>query len=439
MSKRNKKSRTETTEETGRYVIFFHRNALSDLAKVARDVAGITMTSTAEEAEAVIASGALHEQDTVVLPTLGVAISASPLEQIKRLDVGDWSPVRRIRKEYVFRISPSSDSNLVNVSTEFLRGYRAGVNAVTSELMGVARDIETEILAETPFSNTENFTWGLQATLVDKTHLTGKGVRIAVLDTGFDEEHPDFATRGVVSKNFIAGVATAKDDNGHGTHCLGTVGGPKTPAVGRRYGIATDASLFVGKVMKANGKGNELDILAGIQWALQNKCRIISMSFGKAIDSGQLPDPDYEEIGGIALDLNCLLIAAAGNGSQRPGKVVPVEMPANSKTVLAVGAIDRRLNLYRGSNSGINPGGGGIDLVGPGVEVYSSKPLPPNPHYGNNDGTSMATPHVAGIAALLMEADPNATAEQIWTRLTQAAKRLSLPNRDVGSGLVQIV
>jgi subtilisin family serine protease len=148
------------------------------------------------------------------------------------------------------------------------------------------------------------------------------------------------------------------------------------------------------------------------------------------------PDADYDEIGAIALSKNCLLVAAAGNDSMRPNEIDPVAMPANAKTFMAVGAINRRLGLYPKGNGGVNANGGNIDLVAPGVDVRSSKPLSII-EYGLGSGTSMATPHVAGLAALMMESAPSATAEQIWTRLTQNARRLPLPNTDVGAGLAQ--
>lgn len=420
--------------ETDRYIIFFHPEALPDTARMAENVAGIAMASTAEDAELATASGAWREMSTVVVPTLGVAIASAEQEQISRLQVGAGAPIRYIRKEYIFQIA---DPGFVGVSTDYLRGYQAGVNALVTEMIGRTQpETEAEVLAATSFRDNEDFTWGLQATGVDRSGLTGRGVRVAILDTGFDMQHPDFLTRVMESKSFIEGVATAQDDNGHGTHCLGTLGGPRVPGAAPRYGIATDAQLFVGKVMKENGKGREGDILHGIGWAIQNNCRIISLSLGKPVASGASPDADYEEIGALALSKNCLLIAAAGNDSDRPRPIKPVDLPANSRTIMAVGAINRRLELYPQSNGGLNPNGGGIDLVGPGVEVRSSKRLPTR--YGNDTGTSMATPHVAGIAALLMEADPAATAEQIWTRLTQTAKRLPLASSDVGNGLVQV-
>jgi len=421
-------------EETGRYLIFFHPEALPDTARMAENVAGITMAATAEDAELATASGEWREMDTVVVPALGVAIASAEQEQISRLQIGAGALIRYVRKEYIFQIA---HPDFVSVSTDYLRGYQAGVNDLVAEMIGQTQpEAEAAVLAATSFRNNEDFTWGLQATGVDRSNLTGRGVRVAILDTGFDMHHPDFLTRVMESKSFIEGVATARDDNGHGTHCLGTLGGPRVPGKAPRYGIATDAQLFVGKVMKENGKGREGDILHGIGWAIQNNCRIVSLSLGKPVARGASPDTDYEQIGALAPSKNCLLIAAAGNDSDRPRPIKPVDLPANSRTIMAVGAIDRHLDLYPKSNGGLNPNGGGIDLAGPGVEVHSSERLPTG--YGDESGTSMATPHVAGIAALLMEADPAATAEQIWTRLTQTAKRLPLASSDVGSGLVQV-
>jgi len=428
-------SHKENSEETGRYLIVFHLDGLAEASKIAMDDAGIAMSPTREEAEMATLSDQWRSKDTLVVPSLGVAVSSAPPDQIKRLTTGGRSPIRYFRKEYVFRIAGQELEDL-SISTQYLRGYRAGVANLINELTAESDgSILEEIQSVSSFKDNDTFTWGLQAIGVDQTELTGEGVKIALLDTGFDSEHDDFKTRGVVSKSFIEGIENAQDDNGHGTHCLGTLGGPRIPAEGPRYGVASEAQLFVGKVMKANGKGNEGDILHGIGWAIQNQCRVISLSLGKRVVANSAPEKLYEEIGALALQQNCLLIAAAGNDSNRPGKIDPVNMPANSRTVMAVGALDRRLQLFMKSNGGINPDGGKVDLVAPGVDVRSSKIAPLR--YGTDTGTSMAAPHVAGIAALMMQADRNATAEQIWTRLMQHAETLDLLSRDVGKGLVK--
>lgn len=420
-------------ETTGRHLIFFHGGGLSEASALARNAAGIVMPFRIEDAESATLAGTWRSEETIVVPSLNVAITSAEPEQIQRLDTSIASPIRYTRPEYYFDIALSNNSEV-----NYIRGYQDGVNALARGLLsgGIPTGPDGVAIQDNPaFTDNEDLTWGLQAIALSKTNLTGQGVRIAILDTGFDRNHPDFLTRGIESKSFVPDIASAQDDNGHGTHCLGTMAGPRQPKQGPRYGVACDARVFVAKVMSAAGRGREGDILHGIGWALQNKCRVISMSLGKPVSAGVAPDPDYEEIGTIALSKNCLLIAASGNDSLRPGLIAPVEMPANSKTFMAVGALNRSMMLYGKSNGGVNLDGGGVDLVGPGVEVRSSKRLPLT--YGLDTGTSMATPHVAGVAALLMQADPSATAEQIWTRLTQNANRLPLSSTDVGAGMVQ--
>jgi len=113
-----------------------------------------------------------------------------------------------------------------------------------------------------------------------------------------------------------------------------------------------------------------------------------------------------------------------------------VDRPANCPSILAVAAVDSRLGIAPFSCGGINPDGGGVDLAGPGVNVYSSWPMPTR--YRTISGTSMATPHVSGIAALWLEARGlDTTAEALWQLLVANAQRLPLPARDVGTGLVQ--
>lgn len=425
------------SEETGRYLIFFHPDSLAETAKSVKNLAGLNMIEDHREASFITASGGWSEKDTAVIPAIGVAICSASPDQMNKLNYGVGNPIRFIRKEFIFSIATLIDP--IKVSEDYLRGYRDGTNHLIGNLLsniqGGQDDIDMIAMADS-FRDTDLATWGLQATGIMQTTLTGQNVKVAILDTGIDFNHPDFRGRIITSKCFIDGINDAHDDNGHGTHCAGTLCGPKTPSQGRRFGIASSVDLYIGKVMDSTGEGKEGDILKGIGWAIENKCRIISLSLGKAVNAGEVSEDEYEQVGNFALAQNCLIIAAAGNGSERPNSIQPVTMPANATKILAVGAVDRRMGIYVRSNGGVNPNGGGVDIAGPGVEIYSSKLAPLE--FGNETGTSMATPHVAGIAALLMEQDNTASAEQIWTRLTQTARRLSLPSRDAGAGLVQI-
>ncbi len=291
-------------------------------------------------------------------------------------------------------------------------------------------------------------TWGLQATKVINSRYSGAGVKVAVLDTGLDLNHPDFAGRNITHTSFIAGELV-QDLQGHGTHCIGTSCGPLSPpdsSSPMRYGVAHNAEIFAGKVLSNEGSGADGGILAGIDWAVSNGCQVISMSLGAPTRLGTPYSTIYEEVAKRALSQGTLIIAAAGNESGRPGLINPVGRPANCPSILAVAALDGQLHIADFSNSSINPDGGGIDIAGPGVAVYSTWSTdaltvpPPNglgpSRYQTIAGTSMATPHVAGIAALYAEATGKRGIE-LWAVLMQNAQRLPLPSVDVGIGLVQ--
>ena len=259
---------------------------------------------------------------------------------------------------------------------------------------------------------------------------------MAVLDTGLDLNHPDFQGRAINSQSFIAGEAV-QDGNGHGTHCIGTSCGSRRPGVGPRYGVAFNAHIFAGKVLSNGGRGSDGAILSGINWALRNRCQVISMSLGRRVSPGERPTRNYETAGRRALRAGTLIVAAAGNDSSRPSQVIPVSSPANAASIAAVAALDANLSVARFSNAGINPRGGEINLAGPGVHVHSSWPMPLR--LRSISGTSMATPHVAGVAALVAEEVPSARGVQLYRELRRRARRLPLPRVDVGNGLVEAV
>jgi subtilisin family serine protease len=277
-------------------------------------------------------------------------------------------------------------------------------------------------------------TWGLQATKVVNSGRSGAGIRVAVLDTGLDLEHPDFAGRTVQSRSFVAGEAV-DDGHGHGTHCIGTALGPESPGTPPRYGIAYEAEIFAGKVLSDAGSGSDTGILAGIEWAVQNGCAVVSMSLGAAVQPGQPFSQVFESVAKRAQEQGALIVAAAGNDSDRPDRIMPVSHPANCPSIMAVAALDVEGAIARFSNRGLDPNGGQVDIAGPGVDVHSSWPLPAR--YRRISGTSMATPHVGGVAALYAEADPAARGAALGRAVTGGALRLQLPSSDVGAGMVQ--
>jgi subtilisin len=202
-----------------------------------------------------------------------------------------------------------------------------------------------------------------------------------------------------------------------------------------RYGIAYEAEIFAGKVLSDAGSGSDTGILAGIEWAVQNQCAVVSLSLGAAVQPGQPFSQVFESVAKRAQEQGALIVAAAGNDSDRPDRIMPVSHPANCPSIMAVAALDVEGAIARFSNRGLDPNGGQVDIAGPGVDVHSSWPLPAR--YRRISGTSMATPHVAGIAALYAEADPAARGAALGRAVTGGALRLQLPSSDVGAGMVQ--
>lgn len=390
----------------------------------------------------------LEGAGVTVFSALGVAVlDVDPDQetQLSALSLGD-SGISSIEKEPIFF---AFADGLPPDFGAYLRGYRDAVDHLYARAFaGGSAAMEPALGFAGLAADDLQSTWGLKATKVADTHLSGKGVRVAVLDTGFDFDHPDFRGRVVTGETFIAGQA-AQDLNGHGTHCIGTACGPRAPTRGPRYGIAYEAEIYAGKVLSNQGSSLGRSTLFGIEWAVGKGCHIVSMSLGGLVLPGQRHLQAFEDAARRALDRNTLIIAAAGNDSRRSqGLRVPVSSPANCPSVLAVAAVDRSLRVADFSNAAVNPDAS-VDIAAPGVEVYSAAPepaAPPQPprfrqwaaQYDTISGTSMATPHVAGIAALLKEANPGMSAGDLWRLLTSRATPLSFPASDVGAGLAQV-
>ncbi len=371
------------------------------------------------------------EIDDSAVSNLGVAVVDLDPDQAQSLNaaVAGSQPILASEPEQIMYAIGSTA--ISGATANYLQGYKDGV---TNLVDNVGNDGVTpgQQLTTSNFSDTA-VTWGLQATKAINSNYSGAGIRVAVLDTGLDLTHPDFADRSINSKSFIDGEEV-QDLQGHGTHCIGTSCGTLNPSFPMRYGVAYGAEIFAGKVLSNAGSGADGGILAGIAWAIDNGCQIISMSLGAATRPGTLFSQIYEQVAKRALRQGTLIIAAAGNESGRPGFINPVGRPANCPSIMSVAALDNRLQVASFSNGSINPDGGAIDIAGPGVEVYSTWPMPTR--YRSISGTSMATPHVAGIAALYAEATGTRGLE-LWALLMRDAQRLELSSADAGIGLIQ--
>ena len=369
---------------------------------------------------------------------------------ILKEDVKSFSKTQKLFKSRLgFTVANSKDFKSESLDDDKIQGADAliyddlGIALVAGEeeQMQILESVEADFIIEPekvvyvpdeiPATMNTPSTWGVNVIEADNSRFTGLNVKVAVLDTGFDINHPDFAGRNITTNSFVPNE-TIHDVHGHGTHCIGTACG-NTDMNGQRYGVAKNALIYAGKVLSNQGSGAQAWLLNGIAWAANNGCKVISMSMGSRVFPGQGYDIAYERAAQFAMSKGAVVIAAAGNESRRSwNQFSPVGSPADCPSVLAVAALDSNLSVADFSNRAINPTGQ-VDIAGPGVMIYSSWPTPMR--YRTISGTSMATPHVAGIIALLWEKFPTYTPVQIIYELRRLARILPLPNFDIGAGL----
>jgi len=273
-----------------------------------------------------------------------------------------------------------------------------------------------------------NKSWGVKHIDAGKVHPynKGSGVKVAIIDTGIDYDHPDLSANYHVGHDFANDDNNPMDDNGHGTHCAGIIAAldNNTGVIG----VAPQACLYSVKVLDSGGSGYISDVIAGIQWAVDNGMDIISMSFGSNSNSRSLQNACDNAYGN-----GLILVAAAGNDYKAWGswwEANTVDYPARYNSVIAVGATDKNNNKASWSSTG-----SALELAAPGVSIYSTYW---NDSYTTKSGTSMACPHVAGVAALILAGEPGLSNAQVRTRLRQTANDLGSVGRDkwYGYGLV---
>lgn len=417
--------RDDNSFETGRYLVTFKEGA-SEEGYQSLQTQGMRVADARDFEDQAVVMENTGDADAVIFPEIGVALVGGNAAQERSMnafaEVATDSPVLSVDPEYfVFAdsiyseyLQASATQTAQGSSNEFLRGFLQATETIAKEMRSNGNtqiDVEEEI-------QVLGATWGLNACRVPASIRSGVGIRVAVLDTGFDLGHPDFAGRPIVSQTFVG--QPVQDIHGHGTHTTGTACGPQSPVGSTpRYGIGYRSSIFVGKVLSNSGGSVGGSVLAGMNWAIANRCAVISMSLG---GQGGV-QPSYTAAGQAALNNGCLIIAAAGNAGAATG------YPANSPTIMSVASLDSTLTPSSFSNFGK------IEIAGPGRDVFSSWPRPTR--YRTISGTSMATPHVAGCAALWAETSPAMRGLTLWRKLQASARRLPQPATRVGAGLVQ--
>lgn len=305
-------------------------------------------------------------------------------------------------------------------------------------------------------------TWGVEAVGAVASPFDGSGITVAVLDTGIDPNHPAFAGVEIVRRNFT----TEGDDdlNSHGTHCAGTIFGQNID--GKRFGVARNVKrALIGKVL-GEGGGSSATVAKAIQWAVDEGAHVVSMSLGidfpgfvdrlvnqsglninpatsMALEAYRANINLFTELANFVrargmLGEGCVIVAASGNESERPEYEIGVSPPAAGTGIISVGALEKTSSGFSVARFSNNQ----VDISAPGVGVLSAVP---GGGLSSKSGTSMATPHVAGVAALWAQRQLEQTGmidgQRLMIRLIGSGKTDSLisgsETEDTGTGIVR--
>lgn len=294
--------------------------------------------------------------------------------------------------------------------------------AANPNILRVEDDLEMQALAQI-------LPWGIDrvdAELVWPSGNTANAIKVGVIDTGISNKHSDLTANIKGGVNTINARKGWNDDNGHGSHVAGIIGGVNNTA--GIIGMAPDADLYAIKVLNANGSGYVSDVMEGILWGVTNQMRVLNMSLGMSSDVQSMHDVVI-----AAYNAGVVIVAAAGNSGGS------VNYPAAYPEVIAVGATDQN-NIIAGFSSR----GPEVDLAAPGVSIFSTYK---GTGFATLSGTSMAAPHVAGAAALVLgtpvgaydlDADGAWDPAEVLAKLKAAATDLGAAGRDdlYGAGLL---
>ncbi len=282
--------------------------------------------------------------------------------------------------------------------------------------------------AELAALSEKEYTWGLKQRRVPKAweRSRGAGIRVAVLDTGCQINHPDLNGQVVAQRDFTGSSFDYQDRNAHGTHCAGVIGAKENDrgVVGVAPDLRKDdGGLIIGKVLGDDGSGRGSWVAQGILWAVDEGAHIISMSLGSAMN-----DPRIQQAVQRANKAGSIVIAAAGNDgpSSRPN------FPGALPETVSVSATDEEGRVADFSSRGAY-----VDVAAPGVRILSTVP---GSRYAKMSGTSMATPFVAGVVTLVMSAGQKFnSAAELKFLLSETAEDVGKPGRDqsYGYGLIK--
>ncbi len=252
----------------------------------------------------------------------------------------------------------------------------------------------------------------------------GTGVKIAVLDSGIDATHPDFAGRIDETQDFT-GSGNVVDGAGHGTHVASIAAGTGAASDGRYRGVAPAAHLMIGKVLDDTAEGQESWIIAGMQWAAESGADVANLSLGGPVTKGD--DPMSQALDALTAEYHTTFVVAAGNTHPDEAGTSDVTSPGAAAAAITVGAVSKSDGIYAGSREGlmgdayVKP-----DIMAPGVNITAAQAAGTGSDapYVSKTGTSMAAPHVAGSVALVKQEHPTWGPEQLKAALTSTANPL---------------
>jgi len=345
------------------------------------------------------------------------------------------SDVKSIKKFWI------DNSMVITASTEYIQKLAQRDDLVKLELNEKIKLFDPMEVSDENVDS-DSLTYGLKKVrakeIWDNLGMTGAGVTVGILDTGVDSSHPDLEGRVIAAKDFVSNYDdnTPNDGHGHGTHCAGTIGGKATS--GKAIGVAPDVKFINAKIFSDSGSTSREAILEGMQWMTDpdgnpdtdDFPRVVSNSWGGPLGT------HWVEIMNTWHSMGMAPVFAAGNSGPRPGTV---GAPGAYKEAITIGATDSQDNIARFSSRGpvtfqgetyIKP-----DVSAPGVDVYSAKN---GGGYQMMSGTSMATPHVAGVVALMLQADPDLPVERIREILHETSVDLGEPGMDNVFGMGRV-
>lgn len=343
----------------------------------------------------------------------------------KAVDRADWVGILSGCRGYVVKELPLVNGLLVLVDED----EATDVQSLASSRSGVLRvddDIDISMVFEVgPMAwgprIVENTPWGITRINLAGVDRTGRGVKVGVLDTGVDSSHPDIGRNVKGGMDMISGTASARDDNGHGTHVSGTIAALRN-GIGV-VGVAPDASVYSVKVLDSRGSGKLSSLVQGMEWCVSQEIKVVNLSL-----SASKENQTFRDVVLSARRAGITMVCAAGNSGPSPNSV---GYPARYIETIAVAAVDDHDSVPNFSSRGRE-----IAVSAPGVDVLSTWP---GRRYRKSSGTSMAAPHVTGAVALMLEADPSLTPSEVKSILQSTSVPLSGAGPDEqGAGVIDV-